>query len=110
MRKSSSGYQSRAIDIDLLLYGASIIISKDLLIPHPHIAERRFVLAPMAEIAAEVIHPITEKNFQYLLNKSDDPLGVLQLDEKIWIPAKRNEKQNTETKSSKIRKKKAGEK
>lgn len=48
----------RNIDIDILLYGDRIIAQTGLTIPHPGLPERMFVLAPLAEIAAEVRHPI----------------------------------------------------
>jgi len=48
----------RSIDIDILLFGSSVIETKGLTIPHPAMHERRFVLEPLAEIAAEVRHPV----------------------------------------------------
>ena len=49
----------RTIDIDILLYGKIIIQSEELEVPHPRMAERRFVLAPLAEIAPLARHPVT---------------------------------------------------
>ncbi|MDR1832283.1 MAG: 2-amino-4-hydroxy-6-hydroxymethyldihydropteridine diphosphokinase [Fusobacteriaceae bacterium] len=49
----------RPIDIDILLYGEEIMADEDLAIPHPWLAERDFVLTPLAEIAPNVIHPLT---------------------------------------------------
>jgi len=51
----------RAIDIDILLFGNSVIETKGLTIPHPAMHERRFVLEPLAEIAADVRHPVFRK-------------------------------------------------
>ncbi len=48
----------RNIDIDILLFGNSIVEAKGLTIPHPAMHERRFVLEPLAEIAPEVRHPV----------------------------------------------------
>ena len=48
----------RAIDIDILLFGNSIIETKGLTVPHPAMQERRFVLEPLTEIAPEVRHPV----------------------------------------------------
>ena len=49
----------RTIDIDILLYGQSKVVMPELVIPHPRLAERRFVLAPLAEVAPELRHPLT---------------------------------------------------
>jgi 2-amino-4-hydroxy-6-hydroxymethyldihydropteridine diphosphokinase len=49
----------RTIDIDILLYGDSVIRSSELVIPHPRLEERRFVLAPLAELSPELRHPIS---------------------------------------------------
>ena len=51
----------RAIDIDILLFGNSVIDTKGLSVPHPAMQERRFVLEPLAEIAPEVRHPIFKR-------------------------------------------------
>lgn len=48
----------RVIDLDLLLYGSSVIAEPGLEVPHPRLSERRFVLAPLAEIAPELVHPV----------------------------------------------------
>ena len=49
----------RQIDIDILLYGDQVIETSELTIPHPRLAERAFVLIPLAEIAPELVHPQT---------------------------------------------------
>jgi 2-amino-4-hydroxy-6-hydroxymethyldihydropteridine diphosphokinase len=56
----------RTIDIDILLYGDSIIKTKGLIIPHPAMHERRFVLEPMAEIAPDVLHPVFKRSIREL--------------------------------------------
>jgi len=48
----------RVIDLDLLLYGDWVLWAEDLILPHPAMAERRFVLEPLAEIAADWVHPV----------------------------------------------------
>jgi 2-amino-4-hydroxy-6-hydroxymethyldihydropteridine diphosphokinase len=48
----------RLIDLDLLLYGDWVLWAEDLILPHPRMEERRFVLEPLAEIAPEWVHPV----------------------------------------------------
>lgn len=49
----------RAIDLDLIFFDDLVMESEELTLPHPGVAERRFVLAPLAEIAADWVHPVT---------------------------------------------------
>lgn len=56
-RRPSFRYGPRAIDIDILLYDNRTITKPDLVIPHPRMLERAFVLVPLAEIAPDVMHP-----------------------------------------------------
>jgi 2-amino-4-hydroxy-6-hydroxymethyldihydropteridine diphosphokinase len=56
----------RTIDLDILLFGGSIVDDPGLTIPHPAIHERRFVLEPLAEIAPEVLHPVFKRTIREL--------------------------------------------
>lgn len=71
-RKSKSvneTYSDRIIDIDLLLFENEIIEYPHLVIPHPHLHERDFVLTPLVEIAPDVYHPIFKVTISELKNK-----------------------------------------
>ncbi|WP_286858747.1 MULTISPECIES: 2-amino-4-hydroxy-6-hydroxymethyldihydropteridine diphosphokinase [Sphingobacterium] len=69
----------RAIDIDLLYFNDEIVNYPNLIIPHPFISERRFTLAPLAEIAPDYIHPVYKKNNVYLLHNCKDELPVKKI-------------------------------
>ena len=56
----------RTIDIDILLFGTSVIETKELTIPHPALHERRFMLEPLAEIAPDLRHPIFKRTIREL--------------------------------------------
>ena len=77
-RTESFRYGPRIIDMDILMYADLIYVSEKLGIPHPRMTERAFVLAPFAEIAPEVIHPILKKTIEQLLSEVDSS-GVKKL-------------------------------
>jgi len=66
----------RPIDIDILFYDNQIIKTQDLTIPHPRLAERAFVLAPLSEIASELIHPELDKSIAELASSYEGYGGV----------------------------------
>jgi len=78
-RHGRSG-EPRIIDIDILLYGDQVVKGKDLVIPHPGMAERSFVLIPLAEIAPDVIHPVLKKPVKELNKAIKEVQGVMKLD------------------------------
>ena len=59
----------RTIDIDILLYHRFVIDSPTLVVPHPRLHERRFVLAPMVELAPDLRHPVTRQTMRELLGR-----------------------------------------
>jgi 2-amino-4-hydroxy-6-hydroxymethyldihydropteridine diphosphokinase len=66
-KRTGAAKGPRAIDIDILLYGASQVHSARLEIPHPRMHERRFVLAPMVELAPDLRHPALRRTMRELL-------------------------------------------
>jgi 2-amino-4-hydroxy-6-hydroxymethyldihydropteridine diphosphokinase len=72
----SDRYTSRPIDIDILFFGDRVINTPGLSIPHPRLHERRFVLVPLNEIAAEKVHPISRKKVLTLLEECSDESNV----------------------------------
>lgn len=70
--RKENRYSSRLIDIDILFFNSDIIDTKDLIVPHPRIQERRFVLEPLNEIMPNFIHPILEKKISTILEECAD--------------------------------------
>jgi len=67
----------RPIDIDILFYGDQVLETRELVIPHPRLAERAFVLTPLAEIAPDLVHPVSGKTIRELLRGITETQGVL---------------------------------
>lgn len=89
VRKQTDNYESREIDLDILLYDDLIVDDKSLTIPHPRLHDRKFVLAPLNDIAKSILHPKLNKPIEELLAESIDDSPVEAL--KIWLknPGKR---------------------
>jgi len=78
-RKRLEKYDPRTIDLDILYYEDEIIDEPGLMIPHPRIQLRRFVLEPLYEIAPSFLHPVFHKTTYQLLLDCPDPLPVKKL-------------------------------
>ena len=70
--KNSTKILAREIDIDILFYSDKIVDHEDLIIPHPRLHLRNFVLYPLNDIASEFIHPILLKPINELLEECED--------------------------------------
>ena len=68
--RTGQNYSSRVIDIDILFYDDEIIAEEDLVIPHPLLHERDFVLEPLNEVASEKVHPIFGQTIAELKDKN----------------------------------------
>ncbi len=82
-RKRLEHWGARTLDLDILFYGNQIMSSSELIIPHPEIQNRKFVLMPLNEIASDFIHPILQKSILDLLKICEDTLIVRKI-KKNW--------------------------
>ena len=78
----TQAYEGRIIDVDILLYEEEIINRRDLIIPHPHMQDRNFVMIPMAEIAPELKHPRLGTNMRTLQELCPDDGKIRKLNNK----------------------------
>jgi 2-amino-4-hydroxy-6-hydroxymethyldihydropteridine diphosphokinase len=77
-RKREKRWGPRTMDLDILLYGDRVVNQPDLIIPHPHMAERKFVLIPLAEIAPHAVHPGLARTAAQLLQDLNDQHRVVK--------------------------------
>jgi len=76
-------YEARIIDIDVLFYEQIIVNTKNLIIPHPKIQNRMFILKPMSELSKDYIHPVLNKSIELIKNECVDKLIVRKVAEII---------------------------
>lgn len=76
-RNNKETYEPRTIDIDILFYNVDVIQTKNLIIPHPRLHLRNFVLIPLNEIAPNFSHPTFHKTIKALLAECEDQCDVL---------------------------------
>jgi 2-amino-4-hydroxy-6-hydroxymethyldihydropteridine diphosphokinase len=75
-RKRKEKWGPRQIDLDILFYGDIILNQENLVIPHPELPNRRFVLVPLMELSPDLKHPLLNKNIRQLLKDTKDQSKV----------------------------------
>lgn len=75
-RKQRPRWHEREIDVDLLIYGSHIIETETIVVPHPRMHQRAFVLKPLSEIAPSLMHPIFNQSMLQLFNHCEDGASV----------------------------------
>ena len=93
-REQNNKYTNRKIDIDILLFDDEIVFSKKIIIPHPRMLDRKFVLVPLAEIAGNTLHPIEKKTLNICLNNTIDTSEIHKISSKLQRPIPLIEKYN----------------
>ncbi|WP_458627776.1 2-amino-4-hydroxy-6-hydroxymethyldihydropteridine diphosphokinase [Winogradskyella sp. PC D3.3] len=81
--KSTQAYESRVIDLDILFFEDDILDEKTLVIPHPQIHKRKFVLQPLVDIAKDFEHPVFDKPIEVLLKECVDESEIEPIN--IWL-------------------------
>ncbi|WP_299113597.1 2-amino-4-hydroxy-6-hydroxymethyldihydropteridine diphosphokinase [uncultured Winogradskyella sp.] len=81
--KTSKGYESREIDLDIIFYEDEVFDDKNLTIPHPEIQNRKFVLQPLLDILKDFEHPILKKTIEALLDECEDDSVIEPIN--IWL-------------------------
>jgi len=82
-RTRDKGYESRIIDLDIIFYDDEILETKSLVIPHPEMHKRRFVLQPLNNLASKFKHPLFEKEVNVLLEECQDKTVLEPIN--IWL-------------------------
>ena len=83
-RKPSFVNGPRPIDIDILFYGDKVVNIPHLVIPHPRVQERAFVLVPLAEIAPRLVHPVSGRTVAEMVSRLKDRKGVRVWSQEAW--------------------------
>lgn len=93
-RSNSGNYENRKIDLDILLFDDAIIFSENLIIPHPRMLDRKFVLVPLVEIAPGILHPIEKKQLYICLENCTDSSEIKVIQNTLLHPVSITEKYN----------------
>lgn len=83
IRSKKSGYEARIIDLDIIFYEDDIIKTKSLIVPHPEMHKRKFVIQPLYDIAPKMIHPKTKQSVTELLEGCKDQSKLEPIN--IWL-------------------------
>ena len=83
-RKPSFRNGPRPIDIDILFYGNMVVNIPHLVIPHPRVQERAFVLVPLEEIAPRLVHPVSGRTVREMVGQLRDVNGVRVWCQEAW--------------------------
>jgi 2-amino-4-hydroxy-6-hydroxymethyldihydropteridine diphosphokinase len=76
--RTAPRYSPRTLDVDILLFGNTILTLPELVIPHPNLQERQFVLVPLTEIAPRLVHPLLDKDMEQLLRECPDDKKIIR--------------------------------
>ena len=79
-KRDAEFYTSREMDIDVLYFDDLVVITEKLVIPHPRIAQRMFVLVPLAEIAPSFVHPVLNLTNRQLLEQCSDDSSIKRIE------------------------------
>jgi 2-amino-4-hydroxy-6-hydroxymethyldihydropteridine diphosphokinase len=94
IRTEKKQYSNRIIDLDILLFDNEIIFSKIVRVPHSKMLDRKFVMVPLVEIAANSIHPIEKKQLNICLLNCSDSSEIIKIDNDLVRPISISEKYN----------------
>lgn len=86
VKTQTEGYESRIIDLDILFINEVVIDTKSLIVPHPELHKRKFVLAPLLDIAPKLKHPILNKEILEILNNCKDESVIEPLTVRLKKP------------------------
>jgi 2-amino-4-hydroxy-6-hydroxymethyldihydropteridine diphosphokinase len=80
-KSDNPGYTSRILDLDIIAIDEQLINSESLVIPHPHVSKRSFVLLPLAEVCPKWVHPLTKQGVMELIESLPDNGDIYKLEE-----------------------------